>query len=118
MLVEQRTYTTQPGKWRDYLALYEAEGLAVQCRILGRMAGYYTVEFGTLNQVVHLWAYTDLAEREQRRAQLLADPRWQSYVRKMLPLLLSQESKILKPTAFFRPQWQNPCAVDETPVSQ
>ena len=26
MLVEQRTYTTHPGQWRNYLALYEAEG--------------------------------------------------------------------------------------------
>ena len=39
MLVEQRTYTAHPGKWRDYLALYEAEGLEVQQRILGRMVG-------------------------------------------------------------------------------
>jgi len=28
MLVDQRTYTTLPGKVRDYLALYQAEGLA------------------------------------------------------------------------------------------
>ena len=51
MLVEQRTYTTQPGKVRDYLALYEAEGLTIQRRILGRMVGYYRSEFGALNQV-------------------------------------------------------------------
>ena len=106
MLVEQRIYTTHPGKVRDYLALYEAEGLAIQRRILGRMVGYYRGEIGALNQVVHLWAYTDLVEREQRRAVLLADEGFKGYVQKMLPLLVSQESRILAPAPFFTPAWQ------------
>lgn len=106
MIVEQRTYTTHPGKWRDYLALYQAEGLAVQQRILGRMVGYYTSESGPLNQIVHLWAYTDLNERAQRRAGLMADPQWQAYVAKMLPMLQGQESKFLTPAPFFQPLWR------------
>lgn len=106
MLVEQRTYTTHPGKWRDYLALYEARGLAIQKEILGRMVGYYYTEFGPLNEIVHLWAYTDLNDREQRRAALATNQQWQSYVVEMLPLLARQESKILKPASFFSPQWQ------------
>ena len=80
MIVEQRTYTAIPGKWRDYLALYQAEGLQIQQRILGRMVGYYTTETGPLNQIIHMWAYTDLNERAERRAQLAADPQWQAYV--------------------------------------
>ena len=79
MIVEQRTYTAIPGKWRDYLALYQAEGLQIQQRILGRMVGYYTTETGPLNQIIHMWAYTDLNERAERRAQLAADPQWQAY---------------------------------------
>lgn len=106
MLVELRTYTTQPGRLRDYLALYEAEGLAIQRRILGRLVGYYRSEIGELNQVLHLWAYEDLKEREQRRAVLLADPQFQAYVRQMLPLLQSQDSRILAPAPFFTPVWQ------------
>lgn len=106
MLVELRTYTTQPGRLRDYLALYEAEGLAIQRRILGRLVGYYRSEIGELNQVLHLWAYSDLNEREQRRAALLADPQFKAYVQKMLPLLQSQDSRILAPAPFFTPVWQ------------
>ena len=101
MLVEQRTYTTHPGKWRDYLMLYEAQGLEVQRRILGRMVGYYYSEIGGLNQIVHLWAYEDLNERAARRAELMADADWRAYVVNMLPLLQNQESKILVP-AFQR----------------
>ena len=106
MLVEQRTYTTHPGKVREYLALFEAEGLAVQQRILGRMVGYYRSELGELNQIVHLWAYIDLREREERRAVLLRDPQFAAYVQKMLPLLVHQASRILVPASFFVPTWQ------------
>ncbi|MDB5874180.1 MAG: hypothetical protein JWQ07_3622 [Ramlibacter sp.] len=106
MLVEMRTYTAHPGKWREYLRLYEAEGLAVQQRILGRMVGYYSTELGELNQIIHMWAYQDMNERAERRAALLKEPQWQSYIAKMLPLLQRQESKILTPASFFRPAWQ------------
>lgn len=105
MLVEQRTYTTHPGRWREYLALFEAEGLAIQRRTLGRMVGYYTSEIGELNQIVHLWAYRSLDERAERRARLLADPGFAAYVHKMLPLLVRQESRILRPAPFFQPVW-------------
>lgn len=106
MLVEQRTYTTQPGRLRDYLTLYKAEGLEIQQRILGRMVGYYTSEIGDLNQIVHMWAYEDLNERRDRRAALLADPGFKAYVNKMIPLLVKQESRILMPADFFTPTWQ------------
>jgi bifunctional pyridoxal-dependent enzyme with beta-cystathionase and maltose regulon repressor activities len=105
MIVEQRTYTTHPGKWRDYLALYEAEGLEIQRRILGRMVGYYHTESGQLNQIVHMWAYENLNEREERRDALMADPDWLNYVRKMMPMLQAQESKLLIPAPFFEPRW-------------
>ena len=105
MIVEERTYTTLPGRWREYLALYEAEGLAIQRSILGRMVGYYTTEIGELNQIVHLWAYTDMNERADRRSQLLEHPGFKAYVQRMLPLLQRQESRILRPAPFFRPTW-------------
>lgn len=106
MFIEQRTYTTHPGKWREYLALYEAKGLEIQLRILGRMVGYYTSQLGPLNQVVHLWAYETLEERDERRARLWDVPAWRAYVDEMLPLLRDQETKILVPAPFFSPTWQ------------
>lgn len=108
MLVEERTYTTHPGKWREYLRLYEAEGLAIQRRILGRMVGYYHTDIGELNQIVHLWAYEDLNERALRRARLMEDSDFRAYVVRMLPLLQSQTSRILLPAPFFQPQWLAP----------
>lgn len=105
MVVEMRTYTLQPAAAADYLALYQAEGMAIQKPILGRMVGYYSTEIGPLNQIVHMWAYEDLNERAVKRAKLAADPGWQAYVKKMRPLLVTQESKILNPAPFFTPKF-------------
>lgn len=107
MIVEERTYTLHPGQVAAYLKLYETEGMAIQKRILGRMIGYYSTEIGPLNQIVHMWAYTDLNERTTKRAAMAADPGWQSYVQKLRPLLVAQESKVLTPAPFFTPLWQD-----------
>jgi len=79
MIVDLRTYSIQIGSMRGFLELYAREGLAVQTQHLGAPLGYYTTEVGELGQVVHLWQYTDMADRERRRAALEADPRWLAY---------------------------------------
>ena len=106
MLVEERIYTLQPGTANAYLTAYEQEGMAIQKRILGRMVGYYQTEFGALNQVVHMWAYTDLNERAERRAALFADPGWLAYLPKVRPHILKQENRLLIPAPFLKVTWQ------------
>ena len=100
MIVEMRTYTLKVGQVGNYLKLYEAEGLDTQTRILGRLLGYYASETGDVNQVIHLWAYEDLADRQRRRAALFADPVWLAYIPKIVELIVTQESKILNPARF------------------
>ena len=95
-----------PGTVPAYLALYEAEGLAVQKEHLGHMVGYFSTEFGPQNQIIHMWAYTDLEDRRQRRARLMADPRWQSFRDKARPYLMTQENKLLLPAPFS--PWAKP----------
>jgi hypothetical protein len=107
MIVEERIYTLQTGTANAYLKAYETEGMAIQKPILGRMVGYYQTEFGTLNQVIHMWAYQDLAERTERRARLIADPAWQAYVAKVRPWILKQENRLLLPAPFLTVQWQD-----------
>ncbi len=111
MIVEERIYTLNIGAVPEYLKLYEAEGLAIQRPILGRMVGYFRTEIGPQHQIVHMWAYRDLAERAERRARLLADPRWIAYAQKTRPLQISQENKILVP-APFSPWAQDDPALD------
>ena len=100
MIVEERIYTLQPGTAPEYLRLYEAEGLAIQAPTLGRMIGYFSTEIGPLNEIVHLWAYRDLGERQERRQRLLADDRWRDYVKKARPMIVAQQNKILIPAPF------------------
>jgi hypothetical protein len=100
MLVEQRTYTFHVGKLPEFYRIYLPEPLALQQRILGNLIGYFTVEAGTLNQVVHLWGYDSFEDRARRRALLMAEPIWQDYIARVSPLLQLQESKILLPTTF------------------
>ena len=101
MLVEMRTYTLAPGATARYLKTYAEKGLAVQTRILGCLVGYYTVEIGSLNQVVHLWGYDSLDERSSRRAILWKDPEWRSYVKEIANLVQAQEACILSPAPFL-----------------
>jgi NIPSNAP len=100
VIVEERIYTLHAGATSEYLHLYEAEGLAIQRPTLGKLIGYFSTEFGPLNQIVHLWAYQDLGDRQERRRRLLADERWRAYTRKIRPLIVHQENKLLTPAPF------------------
>jgi NIPSNAP protein len=100
MIVEQRIYSLKIGAVPEYLKLYENEGLVIQRSILGRMVGYFSTDIGALHQIVHMWAYTNMEERTERRAVLGADERWKAYVQKVRPLQISQENKILVPAPF------------------
>jgi hypothetical protein len=101
MFVEQRLYTFAPGKSAEFHKLYEAEGRTTQERHLGAPVGYYYSEIGPLNQVMSLWAYPSLDERVARRERLSKDPAWISFLQKGRPLIVAQETRILRPASFF-----------------
>ena len=54
MTVDHRTCELQPGRLREFLALYEKEGLPVQRKHLGNLIGYYTTEVGNVNEIVRM----------------------------------------------------------------
>lgn len=103
MIVEHRTYTLKHGTMDDYLQRYRAHGLPVQMRHLGGLVGFYVSEIGPLNQVVHIWAYASLAERERRRGHLEADPEWTAFRQMNRGSFVAQEVKIMN-VAPFSPQ--------------
>ncbi len=101
MYVEERNYTLQVGKAAEYFKNYEEFGMKVQLRHLPHMVGYYVTEVGAQNVVTHLWAYDDLNQRDKCRAAMQADPDWQAYLPKNRPLMVSQETRIMKCAPFF-----------------
>jgi hypothetical protein len=100
VIVEERTYHVHTGKLPEVVKLYADEGTAIQQEHLGQLIGAFTVDIGDLSSIVQLWAYDSLAEREQRRAQLQADPRWKSFLPRLQPLIHTQRNRILIPTSF------------------
>jgi hypothetical protein len=100
VIVEMRIYTIHIGKMAELVDLYRREGFPVQSRILGNCVGWYTTEFGPLNQIVHMWGYESFADRTRRRAELFQNQDWLAYLKKAQPLVASQESRVLVPTDF------------------
>ena len=107
MIVEQRIYTMHPGTIGHYVKAYADEGLAIQKPILGRLVGYYTTEFGPLNQVIHMWGYESFEERAARRKALFENQAWLDYLAKVRPYIATQESKLLVPAAFTKVRWED-----------
>jgi hypothetical protein len=100
MIYELRTYRMKIGTVPTYLKLVDEEGIAVQKSHLGHLIGYFFTEIGPLNEIVHIWAYTDLNDRESRRATLAADKSWQVFLPKIQALIETMENKILKAAPF------------------
>lgn len=100
MIVEQRDYHIHSGKLKEVLRLYETEGISIQKEILGNLLGWFTVDVGGLSSISAMWGYENYADREQRRARLDADRRWQEFLPKLQPLIHTQQNRILVPTGF------------------
>jgi hypothetical protein len=100
MIVEQRDYHIHTGRLKELVGLYEHEGIEIQRQHLGNLIGWFTTDIGALSTVVSMWGYDNFAAREQRRADLGADERWQNFVAKIQPLIHTQQNRILLPTAF------------------
>lgn len=102
MLIEHRTYTLKPLRTAEFIRLYEELALPLQQQYLGHLVGFFTSEVGTLNQVVHLWAFDSLAERERRRAAMEQDPRWAVYreALRTLDVIVHQETEMLRSVPF------------------
>ena len=64
----------------------------------GKLEGYWSTDIGPLNQVVHLWTYTDLNERARLRAELAKNERWvKDYMPLNKDILLRQDIRLMNP---------------------
>jgi hypothetical protein len=100
LIVEQRDYHVFTGKLNQLVGLYADEGIAIQQEHLGGLIGVFTTDIGPLSTYTSLWGYDTFADREQRRARLQADERWQGFLARIQPLIHTQQNRILVPTGF------------------
>src|SRR5574337_375861 len=104
MINEFRTYTLAPGPPAQYLKLSSEVGRKARGDRYGKLEGFWYTEFGTLNQVVHLWTFESLNERERLRADLARKEEWtKGYIPQIRPMLLAQENKILSAALPLQP---------------
>jgi len=67
MIYEIRTYQIAPGSQAEVEKRY---GDAYQYRKkYSELTGFFHTEIGPLNEIIHIWRYSDLAERARIRAE-------------------------------------------------
>jgi hypothetical protein len=104
MIQELRTYTLMPGKQVEYLRLSAEVGRKARGDNYGKLEGFWFTEFGTLNQVVHLWTYPSFEERERLRQALQQNDEWtKGYLPQIRPMVVAQENKILSSVLPLKP---------------
>jgi hypothetical protein len=95
MIYEVRTYRVIPHKVPEFIKRF---GDAYEHRKKhSELSAFFYTEIGPLNQVIHIWPYKDVAERERLRKEGSSDGTWPP---KVLDLLQHMTSEIFTPMPF------------------
>jgi len=98
MIHELRTYTVKQGSLPEVIKNSSTVSRKIRGDNYGKLEGYWSTEIGPLNQVVHLWSYSDLNERARLRAELAKNQRWvQEYMPLNKAILVRQDIRLLNP---------------------
>ena len=96
MIYEFRTYTLKP---RSLAEVEKRYGEAYEYRKkYSPLAAFWHTEVGPLNEIIHVWGYTDLAERARIRAEAAKDANWPP---KIGEFVIDQNVEILTPFPFL-----------------
>ena len=95
MIYEIRTYHVKPHSLPEVEKRF---GEAYEGRKkYSELAAFWHTEIGALNQIIHVWGYKDMAERDKIRAAAVKDGAWPP---KIGEFIQTQQSDILHPFAF------------------
>jgi hypothetical protein len=100
MLIDLRTYTYLPSKFRKFLKGYQEVGFALTSKHLGTTLGVLRSESGVQNRTFQFFMYEDSEHRDRCRAGMIADPAWGEFVRMDGDALLQQSNALLVPTPY------------------
>ncbi|WP_334174111.1 NIPSNAP family protein [Pseudoxanthobacter sp.] len=95
-LVNLRRYTITPRRMGEFLDVFDRMAMPVLLETLGPPIGFYTTVIGSLNQVVHLWAYRDFADMEARWKARDTHPRFADYLKASGHLIVAQEDEVVR----------------------
>ena len=102
MIVEMRTYVIKPMMLKKFIAIYNNDIRETHVNILGNQIGFFYTEYGDLNNVIHLYGYTNHEDRDMRRAKLSENKDFLNYLDKVKDLIVNMKNEILIPTEFSK----------------
>lgn len=104
MIYELRTYTLKMGAVPAVLKANEEVAWPLRGDNYGKLEGYWYTDIGPVNQVMHLWSFENLVERDRLRAELGALEAWgKEYVAVVRPLMVKQQIRFLKAARDINP---------------
>lgn len=96
MIYEARTYRLKPRTMPGFI---EAFGKAYEYRKdFSPISAFFYSEIGPLNEVIHVWPYADLAERDRIRGEAAAPGKWPPQAPERP---VHMQSEIFKPFPFI-----------------
>jgi hypothetical protein len=100
MIYEVRTYTLKPGSIAEFESRFEQRHPYREK--YSKLGAFWHTEMGPLNQVIHVWEYEDLNQREEAREAASQDRDLQR-----LPggreFVVEQQSEAVIPAPFMHP---------------
>ncbi len=99
MIYEVRTYTLKPGNVAQFEENF-AKSLPAREKY-SKLGAFWHTDIGPLNQVIHVWPYESVDERNRIREEARQDPDWPP--RNDPDIYVKQESEIWNPAPFMRP---------------
>jgi len=97
VIYEVRTYDIKPGSLAEVEKRF-GEAYEVRKKF-SPLAAFWHTEIGPLNQIIHVWPYKDLAERDHIRATAIKESGG-AWPPKTGEFLVAQRSEIFIPAAF------------------
>jgi hypothetical protein len=95
MIYEIRTYKLKPGSLAEVEKRF---GEAYEYRKkYSPLTAFWHTEVGPLNQIIHVWQYKDLGDRDRIRADAAKDANWPP---KIQEFVLDQQVEVLTPFPF------------------
>ncbi len=99
MIYEVRTYNLKPGQVPQFEENF-ANALPAREKY-SKLGAFWHTEFGPLNQVIHVWPYESVEERNAIRTEAAKDPDWPP--KNPPEMYETMESEIFIPAPFMRP---------------
>ena len=104
MIIDMRTYTHKPSRYRQFLKIYQESGYAITSKYLGFNIGLFTTSSDTVNRTVQWFAYEDHNHRDECRRNYLTSATKQAFTNGdegAYGCIRTQESRVMIPLLYF-----------------